>query len=747
MSFVLTRPPATDDELYWVIYALWGVKIPREPVCPNHSTPFAAFAEAYFARAPVSVWKASRGMGGKSRTLAYLTLTEAVLLGAEVNILGGSGAQSINIHEAMRDGWNSPLAPRLMLANDSMYETRLTNGAKVRALLASQRSVRGPHPQRLRLDEVDEMDVSILDSALGQPMPHKDKPIDTSVVASSTHQYPDKTMTEMLKRAAQEGYPVHEWSIAQGSLVLTDRGEVPIEDVALTDYLWTRKGWKPVQHVSRMGEQPTLILELSNGRTLRLTGDHRVATEDGWVRAENLEAGSVLTGAVVDLHARPAVPPVVTGGHVRVLRGVLMPPWTVGACDLCGDVGCSSHVLPVGNGLQMGRSNTHPVAAQMVDLLVLGDRSNEQPVSQAMSETLTGLPVDHAVAEGVGFAGPEAAVATLDRPTEDVVPVVGDGEGTGPALPGLPLPADGLLTVPASKVHVTSVRTGAVLPVWDIGVEDEHEFVAEGVVVHNCWRETSNPVDGWLSQSYIARQRKVIPKRMWEVEYDLQEPSFGSRAFDTEEVEKMFQGYGDTPDHPGREVYKHHDVDRGEQYEFEPPDPKHGEYVTGADWAKERDWTVIVTFRVDCDPWRLVAYSRTRRKPYPVMIKLMNKRMERYPGDGIHDGTGLGNVVNDYLDQRATPFIMSGRARDDMLSEYVSAVESGKLVAPKIESAYTEHKYCSLEDLYGRGKDVHLPDTVCAFALAWHKRNRRTRKVRPIIDVTHEDGSPWRAVG
>lgn len=471
MTFVLSRTPQTDEELYWTVYALWGVKIPKTQVCPNHSTPFDAFAEAYFARTPLSIWKASRGMGGKSRTLAYLTLTEAVLLGAEVNILGGSGAQSLNIHEAMRDGWNSATAPRQMLVNDSMYETKLTNRAKVKALLASSRSVRGPHPQRLRLDEIDEMDVDIMDSAMGQPMPSKT--VDTQVVMSSTHQYPDKTMSEMLKRAASEGYPVHEW----------------------------------------------------------------------------------------------------------------------------------------------------------------------------------------------------------------------------------------------------------------------------------CWRETSNPVDGWLAQSYIDRQRKIIPKRMWEVEYDLQEPSFGSRAFDTECVEKMFSGYGDEPDHPAREVYKHHDIERGEQYEFEAPDRKKGEYVTGADWAKEKDWTVIATFRVDCKPWRLVAYSRTRRKPYPYMVKLFNTRMDRYPGDGIHDGTGLGNVVNDYLDTRATPFIMSGRQRDDMLSEFVSAVENHQVIAPKIESAYTEHKYCSLEDMYGRGKDTHLPDTVCAFALAWHKRNRRVRSARPILDVAYEQGSPWKEVG
>lgn len=473
MTFFLTRPPQTDDELWELVHTLWGVKIPRTPVCPDHSTPFAAFADAFFARSPVSVWKASRGMGGKSRTLAYLTLTEAVVWGAEVNILGGSGAQSVNIHDAMRDGWNSPLAPSHMIKNESLYETRLTNGSKVQALLASQRSVRGPHPQRLRLDEIDEMDLGILDAALGQPMP-KDS-IDTQVVMSSTHQYPDKTMSEMLNRAGMENWPVFVW----------------------------------------------------------------------------------------------------------------------------------------------------------------------------------------------------------------------------------------------------------------------------------CYKETSNRADGWLSADFIARTKSTVPKRMFEVEYDLQEPSFGNRAIDTEYVEKMFCGYRADPSRPGDSdpglmTYKHHDPTSGEQYEFEEPDEKLGEYVTGADWAQINDYTVIATFRTDCTPWRLVAYSRTRRKPYPYMVRLMNKRLERYPGRAIHDATGLGNVVKDYLDVRVTDFVMTGRQRDDMLTEYIAAVEKEQLIAPKIETAYTEHKFASIEDIYGRGKDNHLPDTICAFALAWHKRMSKPIKVKPIIDIVHTGGSPWR---
>lgn len=460
----IARPPETDEELYELVKFLWDVTIPNTHVCPNHCTPFEAFADAYFARSPVAVWKASRGFGGKSRTLAYLTMTEAVTIGADVNLLGGSGAQSMNVHEAMQQGWSSTVGNAIyenMVMNDTRNYTRLNNGAKIKALMASQRSVRGPHPQRLRMDEIDEMEVDILDAAMGQTM--EDRGIPPHTVLSSTHQYADKTMTEMLKRSTQKGWPVFEW----------------------------------------------------------------------------------------------------------------------------------------------------------------------------------------------------------------------------------------------------------------------------------CWRETSNDVDGWLTNRMIKRKQQEVTKYMWEVEYDLQEPAVGNRAFDTKAVEAMFDS---------DEIYKHHSVEKGEFYDFEEPNSKHGEYVTGADWAKERDYTVIVTLRVDCDPARVVAYKRLRRKPYPLMIKLFNEQLEKFPGAAIHDATGLGNVVDDYIDQRATGFIMSGRARDDMLSEYVNAVEQGKVSSPKIETAYTAHKYCTVEDMYGRGQSVHLPDEVCAFALAWHICERRVGVTVPSIDIVN-DGSYWKAMG
>jgi hypothetical protein len=211
MSVVrIERPPQTDEELWWYIKVLWGIEIPRSRVCPGHRAPFEALADAYFARFPVIVCKASRGFGGKTTLLGTLTLTEMVALGAQVTVLGGSGVQSKRILAESQERWGSQGAPRgLLMTEPGAQTTRLRNGASATALMASQRSVRGPHPQRLRMDECDEMELKILDAALGQPMAEKGIP--AQILLSSTHHNPAGTFTEILKRVKEKGWPLYEW--------------------------------------------------------------------------------------------------------------------------------------------------------------------------------------------------------------------------------------------------------------------------------------------------------------------------------------------------------------------------------------------------------------------------------------------------------------------------------------------------------------------------------------------------------
>lgn len=200
----------TDADLARYIFNNFGIVIPDKPQCPNHCAPFTAFADAYFARGSTTVWKASRGFGGKTFMLGLLALVEATILKANVNLLGGSGEQSQRVLEHIARFWNHPNAPRQLLSSDVSREMRFTHGNKIEALMASQRSARGAHPQRLRLDEIDEMDLAILDAATGQPM-ESGTGIATQTVMSSTHQYTDGAMTEILRRAADKGWKVYEW--------------------------------------------------------------------------------------------------------------------------------------------------------------------------------------------------------------------------------------------------------------------------------------------------------------------------------------------------------------------------------------------------------------------------------------------------------------------------------------------------------------------------------------------------------
>jgi len=207
----LTIPkPQTDDELREVIQRYLGVHIPDQPVTPGRSTPFAALAEAYFARSPVSVWKGARALAGKTFTLAVLSWLEAVTLRANVSLLGGSQDQSDLVHDYMRTFWRRPTVPPAILASEpGTSKTRLIWGNSIKALAASQTKARGGHPPRLRIDEADELDLTVYKAIMGQPMTQGD--VVDQVVISSTLQYPDKTMQFVLNEAAEKGWPVHEW--------------------------------------------------------------------------------------------------------------------------------------------------------------------------------------------------------------------------------------------------------------------------------------------------------------------------------------------------------------------------------------------------------------------------------------------------------------------------------------------------------------------------------------------------------
>lgn len=477
--------PKTDDELHAAVKRYFNVDIPRRRCCEGHVAPFDAFADAFFARSTVSVWKASRGFGGKSMLLALLGLSEAVFLGAKCNILGGSGEQServlnyINGEEMPNAFWNAPHAPRSLIIGGSESEVadnargvtkrmiKLTNGGYLKALMASSKSVRGPHPQRLRLDEVDEMDIKIFDSALGQPM--KRFGIEEQTVASSTHQYSNGTMTEILKRAVEKGWSTFEWCYREN-----------------------------------------------------------LTTNGGWLEPEAVERKR---GAVTKI-------------------------------------------------------------------MFLTEYENQEP-------------------------NPEGRAIDIEKCKEAFKSSLGVFKG---------------------DLHEY------------IEIESPYKGGDPEKICHSC------------KHPYMKSQMLILACFNCGTERRLTRP---------------------------------------------------GQYAHGADWAKKKDFTLIITFRTDIKPVRLIAFERTGRLAWPVMLEKFNKRVNRYGGGAAHDMTGVGNVVADYLQVASDGVIMQGLPRYELLTYYIQAIEHGLIEFPMIEYMYNSHRLASVEDVYKAGDSNHLPDDIAAGALAY----------------------------
>jgi len=419
----------------------------------------------------------------------------------------------------------------------------------------------------------DELDINLFDAAMGQTM--SSRGVKAQTVASSTHQHAFGTVTTLLQRARENSWQVHEWCVAEGSLVLTDQGEIPIESVAPGMKVATRKGWRSVQHCTYVGDKRVLSLDVSNGRVLRVTADHKVATPMGWLEARHLLRGLLVEG--VDLSRGYSLQPI-----LRYVEGL---SWT---------------------------------------------------------------------------------------------------------------------NIPEA------------VPVYDIGVEDCHEFVVEGVVVHNCYRENLKSNGGWLDDEEVTRKKNEVTRDMWEIEYENQAPNPESYAIDPDAVDALFDRSLGV--FPGR---------MQETVVINTP-TKATRYYHGADWARSRDSTIIHTMaEVPGGKDVLTHWTRTGRVSWPLMISKFNERVKKLGGPACHDSTGLGAVVDDYIKVPAYGINLQSQVRADIFNEFIVAIERGdQMVFPFIESMYHDFKYASWEDIFG-GK--HPPDSFVAAALAWEAKRRGSR--------------------
>lgn len=100
---------------------------------------------------------------------------------------------------------------RPFVTKDIQSWTEWDNGSTVAVITGSEKGLRSPHPHKARIDEIDLMEWSILQTGLS--MAHSSNGIRGQNVFTSTRQRQDGSMNKLLSTAAEKGIEIYEWNV------------------------------------------------------------------------------------------------------------------------------------------------------------------------------------------------------------------------------------------------------------------------------------------------------------------------------------------------------------------------------------------------------------------------------------------------------------------------------------------------------------------------------------------------------
>lgn len=213
MTDIREARPGTPDHLHDWISCYLGINVARTAVCPGHSAPFDMLAEQFFARPDLALWHGPRG-GGKSFLSAVDThLRSRFHPRYGTKILGGSLAQSKQIHAAIKKAVYRTRADEAAITALLKTEVHYRNESEVSILAASTTSVRGPHVPSLKLDEVDEIDEEVREDAMGISQDEDGSSYPATVLMTSTWHRVAGPMAALMAKADAGEFPKHSFCV------------------------------------------------------------------------------------------------------------------------------------------------------------------------------------------------------------------------------------------------------------------------------------------------------------------------------------------------------------------------------------------------------------------------------------------------------------------------------------------------------------------------------------------------------
>ncbi len=206
--------PADHAHLWNWTYGFTGLKVARNHVCRGHAAPFDFVATQLLERPSAIAALGPRG-GGKSFLAALCVHIESRFQPLSTCVLGGAKSQSRQIYDGLKrlvlDGRGPAGSERDTVARLLESKGEYRNGSDVSILACSPTSVRGPHVQSLKLDEVDEIDPELREDALG--MATSSSIASSSVMYTSTWHKVGGPMGAIVERGRAGEFPFFEWCV------------------------------------------------------------------------------------------------------------------------------------------------------------------------------------------------------------------------------------------------------------------------------------------------------------------------------------------------------------------------------------------------------------------------------------------------------------------------------------------------------------------------------------------------------
>lgn len=351
--------------------------------------------------------------------------------------------------------------------------------------------------------------------------------------------------------------------IAENMLIPTLDGLKRIDQVQPGDFTMTRKGWREILAVKYMGIKETLIVKTESGIQVEVTPDHRIWTENrGWINSVNLCCSDILLtwkNLIRDGKKLPGMAsvgvdiPVMSSGHTESITSIcdieniyILPSGKKSTVSLHQKVSTFTTLILIHSimslliwlrstlqitGISMQIMNqdswiglvkkighhplnqcvpgTEPKKDQSGILITLrsngklGIRKNLRRTVNNVIKNLKSLiyiPVDgvlkHAEQNGI-----ENIILTIKSSSASNVEKI-PGKDREQRLSNF---------VPE---HVQALVAGESRKVYDLMVDGEHEFIANGILVHNCVYALSALVVSSSYRSGIAQSSiKSVARR------------------------------------------------------------------------------------------------------------------------------------------------------------------------------------------------------------------------------------------